>query len=168
MAAALTDVTPDTVRHYLERLTHLLTLLSQNEDRDGILSLRLAPDMFDTGFNFAIAIQFAARALCPPAGEPVPDIPDTLTCESLSAFADEVSCRIATIGAGDLRLDVSHRAGEAQLTQAPADYVCLFALPNMLFHLSIAYAGLRRAGMAVGKADFDGFHAYRGPAAGEV
>lgn len=45
-----------------------------------------------------------------------------------------------------------------RLTQPGGDHVCLFALPHMLLHLGMVYAGLRHAGMDIGKANFDGFH----------
>jgi len=44
----------------------------------------------------------------------------------------------------------------AELTGDPTDYIARFAFPNMLFHLSAGYAGLRHGGMQIGKADFDG------------
>ena len=57
---------------------------------------------------------------------------------------------------------MAHRAGEAALEQGAADYVARFALPNLLFHLAIAYAALRAGGVPLGKADFDGLHRYLG------
>ncbi len=149
-----------TVGHYLERVEHLIDVLERQERPDDVLAIRLAPDMFDTGFNFAIAIQFGARALCPPAGLPVPAIPERFTCETLRALRNEVAAATASIDARDLTRRVDHRAGEAELSQAPADYVSRFALPNMIFHLTLAYAGLRQGGVPVGKADFDGLHRY--------
>ena len=62
------------------------------------------------------------------------------------------------LGAEDLM--IQHRAGEALLEQPATDFVRLYGLPNFFFHLTMGYAALRQAGMALGKADFDGFHAY--------
>ncbi|WP_159808405.1 DUF1993 family protein [Litoreibacter roseus] len=160
MTSTPDDATVETVKYYLSRADHILVRLSDETDPDTLLAVRIAPDMFDTGFNFAIAIQFAARALCPPAGLDVPEIPDRYTCETLRKFADEIADLIAPIRATDLVRDVSHAAGDAELCQTAADYVTRFALPNMIFHLSLAYAGLRHGGMDIGKADFDGLHRY--------
>ena len=55
---------------------------------------------------------------------------------------------------------VEHVAGDAELKQPAADYVARFAFPNMLFHFGQAYAGLRHAGLNLGKTDFDGLHRY--------
>lgn len=162
MTMTLDDATTETVKYYLDRIGQILEKLSQLDDPAKLLAIRLAPDMLDTGFNFAIAIQFAARALCPPAGIAVPEIPDEYTCESLLKFKNETANLIGPIAAQDLQESVSHTAGEAMLTQTPADYVARFALPNMIFHLSVSYAGLRHGGMEIGKADFDGLHIYSG------
>lgn len=160
MSAAIAEAVPETVKYYLDRIGHILELLSKDQDQDRLLSIRLAPDSFDTGFNLAIAIQFAARALCPPAGLRVPEIPDAFTCESLLEFKAEIDALIGPITAGDLTRPVSHRAGDAELDQGAADYVARFALPNMIFHIAMGYAGLRHGGMTIGKADFDGLHVY--------
>lgn len=160
------DAVTTSVKHYLSRVQHVLHRVRAEPDPAGLLEIRLAPNIFETGLNFAIAIQFAARALCPPAGLLVGEIPDAFSCETLLRFHDEVADQIAPISAADLTRTVRHTAGEAVLEQAPADYVTLFALPNMIFHLSLAYAGLRHGGMSLGKADFDGLHVYGGAVVG--
>ena len=54
-----------------------------------------------------------------------------------------------------------HTAGDAALDQRARDYLVDFAIPNLWFHLTMAYAALRAARVAIGKADFDGLYAYR-------
>lgn len=151
---------PETVKHYLDRIRQVLVLLESEPEAARLLSIRLAPDMLDTGLNFAIAIGFAARTLCPPAQIDVPEIPDTYTSASLLEFLSDVSALIDPITTKDFAATVSHRAGDAELTQDSVEYVSSFALPNMIFHFSVGYAGLRHGGMKIGKADFDGFHIY--------
>ncbi|MFQ6551217.1 DUF1993 family protein [Aestuariibius insulae] len=160
MPSTFAEASIISVRHYLDRIGDILTCLSEEEDTDRLLAIRLAPDMFDTGFNFAVSIQFAARALCPPAGMDIPEIPEVYTCESLATFRIDVHKHIAPITASDLVHPVAHQADDAQLRQDVADYIARFALPNMIFHLSLAYGGLRHGGMTIGKADFDGLHRY--------
>ncbi|WP_136659338.1 DUF1993 family protein [Nitratireductor sp. XY-223] len=154
------DATTDSVKYYLDRIEQLLLRVSDQDRPQQLLDIRLAPDMFDTGLNLAIALQFAARALCPPANMEVPEIPGEFTTKSLLAFKNEVESVIKPISARDLCEPVSHQAGSAQLEQDPAEYLARFAFPNMIFHLSLAYAGLRHGGMNIGKADFDGLHRY--------
>ncbi|MEL7216678.1 MAG: DUF1993 family protein [Pseudomonadota bacterium] len=152
--------TPDAVRHYLERAGHLVQVIADAPDPERCLAVQLAPDMFDTGFNLAVGIGFAARALCPPAGLDVPPLPEPVTLSVLHALHREVTAIIGPINAADLTRHVEHVAGEARLSHAPADYITRFALPNMIFHLTLAYAALRQHGLPLGKADFDGLHIY--------
>ncbi|MEM7722328.1 MAG: DUF1993 family protein [Pseudomonadota bacterium] len=160
MTKDMSDAVAEAVKRYLARVEHILQKLSDEPNAPDLLAIRLAPDMFDTGFNVAIAIQFAARALCPTAGLDVPEIPDIYTCDTLLEFHQEVSDLIAPLTAHDLTARVVHTAGQAELSHDPAEYIARFALPNMIFHLTLAYAGLRHGGMSIGKADFDGMHVY--------
>ena len=50
-----------------------------------------------------------------------------------------------------------------RLDQSAADFLYLYGMPNFMFHLTMGYAALRASGVALGKADFDGFHAYPPP-----
>jgi hypothetical protein len=158
--STMTESVPNAVRHYLGRTADIVSMLAHESEAKQLLAIRLAPDMLETGIQFAVAIRFAARALCPPSGLEVPNFPDEITCNTLLAFASEISAIIAPIRAADLTLLVSHTAGNAELIQLPAEYISSFALPNMIFHLSMGYAGLRHGGFKIGKADFDGFHIY--------
>lgn len=160
MTDAFSDATVASTKYYLDRIRHILNLLSERSDAEALLVNRLAPDMLDTGLHFAISIKFAARALCPPLGLEIPEIPEIRSCENLDSYAGEIAALIAPIEAHELSNGISHIAGKAEITQEPADYILRFAQPNMIFHLSMAYAGLRHAGMSIGKADFDGLHVY--------
>ena len=62
------------------------------------------------------------------------------------------------LGAEERR--IHHRAGSADLDQSASDFLFLYGLPNFFFHLTMGYAALRSCGVTLGKADFDGFHAY--------
>ena len=148
------------VDHYLGQADHLLTVLEHEPEAGALLAIRLAPDSFDTGFHLAVAIQFAARALCLPAGTKVPEIIEPYSLGTLRALHIAVASGINDARQGDWASQVRHVAGEARLEQSTANYIAVFALPNMLFHLTMAYAGLRHGGVTLGKADFDGLHAY--------
>ena len=151
---------PDAVKHYLSRSGAIVDIVAQHPDPDQLLSAKIAPEMFETGLQLAIAIQFAARALCPPANVDLPKFPELFTCASLRAFHTHVTAHIASIAPAHMTHTVTHTAGDATVTQAPADYIARFALPNQVFHLTAAYTALRKEGVALGKADFDGLHAY--------
>ena len=160
MSDELSNAVVDTVKYYLTRIEHILKLLSQNKDHQQLLEVKLADDMLDTGLNFAIAIKFAARTLCPPAKLDIPEIPDDRNCTSLLAYLSEIKAIIDPIQKEQLTAPVAHIAGEGKLEQDAGDYITKFGFPNMIFHLTMAYAGLRHAGFNIGKADFDGLHVY--------
>lgn len=140
-------------RHYLGQAMRMI-------DKAGpeALTAQVA-DAFPAGQQFATAAGFALRVACPLAGREVPSLP--------SALAPRLAVVRATLGA--MRPDefvaaadrrIRHRAGMAELDQSAADFLYLFGMPNFMFHLTMGYAALRAAGVALGKADFDGFHAY--------
>lgn len=160
MADNLSNELIASVTYYLNRIEHILTRVSKENTPQRYLDVKLADDMLDTGLNFAIAIKFAARTLCPPAALDAPEIPDTRNCNTLLAFLSKVKGIIAPITAENIVAPVTHIAGDAKLQQNPEEYVTKFAFPNMIFHLTIAYAGLRHSGFNIGKSDFDGLHVY--------
>ena len=166
MAPTFDEAIADAVRHYLARVAALLDWVETAPDPARLLATTLAPDMFDTGTHMAVAIGFAGRALATPAEMGVPDIPEDASVPDLRRYLSEIEALVAGRVVHADGAPIRHIAGEADLMQDPADYLARFAFPNMLFHLSLAYAGLRAAGLAIGKADFDGLHRYAGaPAA---
>jgi hypothetical protein len=90
----------------------------------------------------------------------MPEIAEPCSLPTLQVLYQEVCDAINS--APDINWDseVEHVAGDIQLKQHTADYIVIFAYPNMLFHFSQAYAGLRNSGLNIGKADFDGLHQY--------
>ena len=140
-------------RHYLGQAMRMI-------DKAGPEAmLHRVADAFPAGQQFATAAGFAMRVCCPLAGREVPDLP--------TALAPRLAVVRATLGA--LRPDdfkgadarrYRHKAGMADLDQSAEEFLHLYGLPNFFFHLTMGYAALRAAGVDLGKADFDGFHAY--------
>ena len=141
--------------HALDRAGALLAL----GEAAGLMEARLAPGMWGFGEQIACAAGFARRAVLPLTRAEVGEA-------EFPADADGLRARIAAARAeveaaeGPVLPEVAHRAGFADLQQTPLDYAACFALPNLWFHLSMAYAILRANGVAVGKAEFDGLHEY--------
>ncbi len=129
-----------------------------------MLATRLHPDMFNCAEQFEIVAGFALRATLPLAGRTIAERPCAHDANSLLAHLNAARAEIMTLrpadfeGAAERR--IIHRAGFADLDQSGADYLHHFAIPNLWFHLSMAFAILRNHGAPVGKAEFDGFHAY--------
>lgn len=148
----------------LKRLTktvpHLLGCLDSPEP----LTARLTPDSFTAGEHFCVALGYVARTVLPLRGDAAPDLPFDSDPGLITALAHDMGYLLDTIMEADLAdsdtRHITHTAGEATLTQSGRDYALLYALPNAHFHLTLAYATLRMAGVQIGKGDLDGFHVY--------
>ena len=129
-----------------------------------MLEARLHADMFNCAEQFEITAGFALRATLPLVGREVVQRECAHDAISLKAHLIMASTEIQALtpaqfeGAAERR--IIHRAGFADLDQSGADYLHHFAIPNLWFHLSMAFAILRAGGALVGKAEFDGLHAY--------
>jgi hypothetical protein len=148
-------------RHYLGQAMRMI-------DKAGPQAMAAqVADAFPAGQQFATAAAFALRIACPLAGREVPSLP--------AALAPRLAVVRATLGAmrpdeflGAETRRIQHRAGMADLDQSATDFLFLYGMPNFMFHLTMGYAALRAAGVPLGKADFDGFHAYTAAGAGPV
>ena len=147
------DLVRSSALHALDRAEHLIGIGA----RAGLMEARLAPGMFTFGEQIAVAVGMARRAVLPLIGREANEV-DADGKMALRAAIAEARDAIRAEGAAAAR--VAHRAGFADLDQTAEDYAARFALPNLWFHLSMAYAVLRANGVAVSKADFDGLHHY--------
>jgi len=131
-------------------------------DPSVLLNTRLAPDMFPLTRQVQIATDLAKNGAFRLAGIEPPRYEDTETT------IDELKERIAKTIAHLKTLDPKKidAAGQRELTfplgpvnkgQMKADdYLNHFMLPNVYFHLTVAYAILRHCGVEIGKQDFLG------------
>ncbi|PJF09114.1 DUF1993 family protein [Pseudorhodobacter sp. MZDSW-24AT] len=140
-------------RHYLAQMAGIVEKAGR-----GAMTAQIA-DSFSASQHFATAAGFSLRVACPLAGRAVPDLP--------AALAPRMAVARATLGAmkpaefeGAADRVIHHRAGFADLEQPAQDFLFLYGLPNFFFHVTMGYAALRAAGVPLGKADFDGLHAY--------
>lgn len=140
-------------RHYLSRVSDIVAVAGPDA-----LDARIA-DSFPARQQFATAAGFALRIACPLAGREVPDLPQGLGPRLAVARALLGSMTPADFDGAETRI-IRHQAGFAVLEQTGAEFLHLYGLPNFFFHLTMGYAALRAAGVALGKADFDGFHSY--------
>ena len=140
-------------RHYLSRVSDIVAVAGPDA-----LDARIA-DSFPARQQFATAAGFALRITCPLAGREVPDLPQGLGPRLAVARALLGSMTPADFDGAETRV-IRHKAGFADLEQSGAEFLYLYGMPNFFFHLTMGYAALRAAGVVLGKADFDGFHAY--------
>ena len=140
-------------RHYLSRVSDIVAVAGPDA-----LDAQIA-DSFPARQQFATAAGFALRIACPLAGREVPDLPQGLGPRLAVARAMLGAMTPAEFEGAETRV-IRHKAGFAELEQTGVEFLHLYGLPNFFFHLTMGYAALRAAGVPLGKADFDGFHAY--------
>jgi uncharacterized protein len=140
-------------RHYLSRISDIVAVAGPDA-----LDARIA-DAFPARRQFATAAGFSLRVACPLAGREVPDLPEGLGPRLAVARAVLGAMKPAEFEGAETRI-ISHRAGFAEVDQTGEQFLFLFGLPNFFFHLTMGYAALRLAGVAIGKEDFDGIHSY--------
>jgi hypothetical protein len=155
---------------YLGQLGGMLDRLDDFAAAEGrseaeLLALSLCEGMFDLRRQVLIASNFSMRALRPiaPALAMIPDAEGTTLADLKTRVAERAKA-LGRLRPDDINgkesLRVGERAGEALVELDALTFVTHYALPNFFFHLMTAFAILRMAGVPIGKADFDGFHAY--------
>lgn len=143
----------------LDTLDHILDVGEAHlPDIDAALGERLAPDMFPLGTQVAFACNQPRGFSLWCAGQPVTNFdPDVARIAVARDCIREARSLLAAVEASDARLDEIKRTGLGPgiHCETPARlYVSDYLLPNFYFHVSIAYAILRKLGVPLGKADY--------------
>ena len=146
---------------FCRSLVQLSAMLDKLDAQPQLLAARLHPDMLPFAQQVRAAASFSLRGCCPLAGLAVADFS---AAASLQEQVGQTLRYLQAIPArrfdGAPERICRDRAGFADIA-LPADaYLNLYILPNFYFHFSMAYAIARSAGAAIGKGDFDGYHAY--------
>ena len=128
------------------------------------LALRPAAGMFPAAQQIATAVQFTLRIAFPLAGRRAPELRDPLDGPGLRARIVAARTHLAELDPAEFdgaeeRL-VRAQAGFADLQLDGEALLHAFGLPNVYFHQAMAHVALKQAGVALGKADFDGVHDY--------
>ena len=130
-------------------------------DPEALLKARLYPDMFPLIRQVQIATDFAKGCAARLAGEEVPAWDDVETgFDDLIARIDRAIAYVEGLdaakfeGAEDRDITLTRR-GETSVVKGLA-YLQPQAQPNFFFHLTTAYAILRKNGVEVGKRDYLG------------
>lgn len=130
-------------------------------DPEALLKARLYPDMFPLIRQVQIATDFAKGCAARLAGEEVPAWDDVETgFDDLIARIDRAIAYVEGLdaakfeGAEDRDITLTRR-GETSVVKGLA-YFQTQAQPNFFFHLTTAYAILRKNGVEVGKRDYLG------------
>ena len=130
-------------------------------DEATLMEARLAPDMRPFPDQVRMAAFSARSCIARLTDQPWPKTEDTeaslaelkATVALSSSFIEGVEA--AAFAGGETRR-IELRFPGIELNFEGAGYLTSFALPNFYFHLSMAYALLRQAGVPLGKRDFLG------------
>lgn len=152
--------------HTMQNLVHVLKkgqahALAHEYAPEALLQARLAPDMLPLVRQVQIATDLVKNGSARLAAIEAPKFADEeTTFEELYARIDRAiefmrSLRPAQIDGSEAR-DISLSFGPRKLEYKGQAYLLDFVLPNVFFHVSIAYAILRQSGVRLGKMDYMG------------
>ncbi len=134
---------------------------ARSYDPKVLLEARLAPDMLPLVKQVQIACDGAKFVAARLSGKEAPRHPDNeQSLAELRARVRETVAYLAIISEQDFRGAAERRvhfgylpAGQGMLGHV---YLNQYAIPNIYFHLSVAYAILRHNGVRLGKSDYLG------------
>ena len=131
-------------------------------DPNNYLGLRLAPDMLPFARQVQIASDTAKACMARLAGVEAPKWDDNETSlEELRARVRKTLDYVNSVSAAQVdgsegrEITIPRRSGEPLVFNGET-YLKHYALPNLYFHLTTAYALLRHAGVELGKGDYLG------------
>jgi hypothetical protein len=162
MAFTLYDAATPIFARGLGSLSGLIdTALAHGVDEAALLQTRLAPDMRPFSSQIQMASDAAKGAVGRLAGVAPPSMPDEEA--SFAELKDRIARTIAFIEGVDRSAFDGAEAREVvvkvpghELRFTGQGYLTSFAIPNFYFHVSMAYALLRQAGVPIGKQNFLG------------
>jgi len=150
---------------------------------ESLLERRLAPDMFPLSRQVEIIVSGARGCAARLAGriDPNDESPEVAVFnrgaeqsfgERLTSFAalqaliQEVLGYLETLSREEIDAAPEQpvsvaKPGEVRVFENPRSFVLQCVLPNLYFHVTVVYALLRSAGVALGKQDFEGAPAYQ-------
>ena len=129
-------------------------------DANTLLNERLAPDMFPLIKQIQIATDAATFCAARLSGSTPPSNPDTeQSMSEITARIDKVIQYLNGFKEADFsswseqKVTVSWMKDKSLKSE---DYLIQMVIPNFYFHMTAAYALLRRNGIEIGKGDFLG------------
>jgi hypothetical protein len=151
--------------HYLKQLAKMLTKIEGHcAQHPDILHSNLQQDMLPFVAQVRTAANFSLRTCCPLIGRERTQFENgELTFFGLQQQLAETLDYLSALTDSDFEKappSIQDKAGFSELNLPREEYVTLYALPNFFFHVSMAYAIARQAGIPLSKGDFDGYHDY--------
>jgi uncharacterized protein len=166
MKISMHALSVDLFSHALGNLSQLLakgaaSAAQRKFDPGVLLGARLAPDMLPLTRQVQIAGDIAKSAVARLAGQEPPRFEDTeSTFEQLHARIARTIDYLKSVPASALEgsetRDIKVPTRDRTLEFKGLEYLEHWAIPNVFFHVTTAYAILRHNGVEIGKRDFLG------------
>lgn len=165
MAISMSSASLPIFNTMLSNLSHMLDKAQAFIDAKkcepaALTQYRLAPDMLPFTRQVLIACDACKNAAGRISGEPAPKFEDfETTLPELKARIQKTLDYLAQVPASALdgteERDITFPVGREGLRTMKAEaYLKHWALPNLFFHVSMAYAILRHNGVELGKSDY--------------
>ncbi len=165
MSLSMSSASLPVCTRMLNNLSHILAKTEQfvetrKIDPTALTTYRLAPDMFPFTRQVLIACDAVKNGLARLSGMDAPKFEDTeTTLAQLQERIQKTLAFIATVPAASLDGTedkvITFPAGPGKTRSLSGqDYLTLWMLPNMYFHITTAYTILRHNGVDVGKIDY--------------
>lgn len=154
----------DTYSRALDTIDHVLGkgeefAAAEGMDQESILDWRLADDMNPLRFQLLVVVNFSQSWIALGAGVDAPaPIEDTLDLAGFHAAIADARAFLAGLTPeqfeGRDELEHTHTLGnDMTLTMPIEQWLRVFALTNIHFHMSMVYGILRARGVQIGKLD---------------
>ena len=162
MSLSMYQASVPVFKRALNNLSHILTKGEEHTgDKQKLLSMCLAPDMYPLTRQVQIASDAVKGGAARLAGVDAPSFPDTeTTFEALHARITSTIAFIDTISAaqidGSEDKSIVLKLPSRELNFTGQSFLFSFVLPNVFFHVTTAYAIMRHAGVPLGKMDYLG------------
>lgn len=165
MSITLSSASLPVFQTALSNLLHCLNKAEANAaarkfDPNVFVTMRLAPDMLPFAAQIRIACDAAKNGTARLAGIEAPRFEDNeTTFAELQARIRKTLDWLATVPAASIdgreEADITFPVGRDKTRTMPGEaYLKHWALPNLFFHVTTAYALMRQAGVDLGKADY--------------
>lgn len=151
--------------HFLQQLIVIVDKINVHTQGDNrLLAHGLHDDMLPLLAQLRTAANFSLRTCCPLSGrERISFDNNDETYAGVQLQLNQTILFLQSIPEQDFAAPpeyVTDQAGFTPLTLPAAEYLHHYALPNFFFHLNMAYAIARSAGVPLSKGDYDGYHTY--------
>ncbi len=166
MALSMYQTSVPSIVFALNNLSAILTkaeayATAKKIDAAALINFRLYPDMLPFSRQVQIACDVTKGGVARLAGLEIPSFPDTeSTFPELQERIKKTIAFVQTATAAQIdgteKKSVSLKVGGNDMTFEGQTYLLRFVLPNVYFHISMAYAILRHNGLDIGKKDFLG------------